>query len=100
MRNLYGGKGKNNWSLFLLCFGVSDWRLYRALSGKSTLYAVDWLWTGIRPQNPIILDLSVIIIQFSIKMEITIASILGIIAAILIYKEFSTIISNKSYRWC
>ncbi|NLM12221.1 MAG: DUF4321 domain-containing protein [Epulopiscium sp.] len=88
MRKVYGGKGKNSWSLFLLLLGgIVIGGFIGHYLGKVPY--MQWINYGqeFGLQNPIILDLSVIYIQFSIKIEITIASILGIIAAILIYKR-------------
>ena len=88
MRNLYGGKGKNNWSLFLLLLGgIVIGGFIGQYLGKVPY--MQWINYGqeFGFKNPIVLDLSLIYIQFSFKMEITIASILGIIAAILIYKR-------------
>lgn len=85
---MYGGKGKNKWSLFLLMLGGI------VLGGFIGHYLgqvpyMQWISYGkeFGLKNPLVLDLEVIYIQFSIIIEITIASILGIIAAILIYKR-------------
>ncbi len=53
---------------------------------------VDWLWwlsfgDEFGLQNPIILDLSVITITFGLTIKINIASVIGVIIALLIYRK-------------
>ncbi|WP_330381819.1 DUF4321 domain-containing protein [Defluviitalea phaphyphila] len=85
---MYGGKDKNSWALFLLLLGGI------VLGGFIGHYLgqvpyMQWINYGkeFGLKNPLTLDLDILYIQFSITIEFTIASILGIIAAILIYRK-------------
>ena len=53
---------------------------------------VDWLWwlsynQTFGLQDPIVLDLSVVSITFALMFRISVASIIGMLLAILIYKK-------------
>lgn len=53
---------------------------------------VDWLWwlsfgDQFGLENPIVLDLSVVTITFGLMIKINIASIIGVIVALLIYRK-------------
>lgn len=53
---------------------------------------VDWLWwlsysQTFGLQDPIVLDLSVVTITFALMFKISVASIIGMLLAILIYKK-------------
>jgi len=53
---------------------------------------VDWLWwlsysQTFGLQEPIVLDLSVVTITFALMFRISVASIIGMLLAILIYKK-------------
>ena len=53
---------------------------------------VDWLWwlsysQTFGLQDPIVLDLSVVTITFALMFRISVASIIGMLLAILIYKK-------------
>lgn len=80
------GTGKNYWALFLLILagivlGSFIAMLTEGISGLS------WLSFGqtFGFENPIVLNLGVIVLTFGLSIKITIASIIGIIAAALIY---------------
>lgn len=80
------GTGKNYWALFLLILtgivlGSFIAMLTEGVSGLS------WLSFGqtFGFENPIVLNLGVIVLTFGLSIKITIASIIGIIAAALIY---------------
>ena len=78
---------KNPWALFLLILaGV-------VLGGFIGTFASDvsflsWLNYGksFGLESPIILDLSILVITFGLKINITIASIIGILVALIIYR--------------
>lgn len=53
---------------------------------------VDWLWwlsfgDQFGLENPIVLDLSVVTVTFGLMIKINIASIIGVIVALLIYRK-------------
>ncbi len=80
------GTGKNYWALFLLILagivlGSFIAMLTEGVSGLS------WLSFGqtFGFENPIVLNLGVIVLTFGLSIKITIASIIGIIAAAIIY---------------
>ncbi len=82
-----GISGKNNWSLFLLLLAgiVIGGFIGELTSGVSGL---SWLSYGqsFGFQNPIVLDLGILVITFGLSIKITIASIVGILVAIIIYR--------------
>ena len=54
--------------------------------------SVDWLWwlsfgEEFGLENPIVLDLSVVTITFGLMIKINIASIIGVIIALLVYRK-------------
>lgn len=80
------GVGKNYWALFLLVLagivlGSFIATLTAGISGLS------WLSFGqtFGFQSPIVLDLGVMVVTFGLTIKITIASIIGIIVAAIIY---------------
>ena len=74
---------KNNWACFLLILaGI-------VIGGFiGNLLPIDWLNYGqtFGLSSPIVLDFSILCITFGLSIKITIASILGIIIGILIYR--------------
>ena len=78
---------KNKWSLLLLVLAgiVLGGFNGQLLSGIS---AFQWLNFGqtFGLTNPVVLDLGILTITFALTIKITIAGILGIIIAILIYR--------------
>lgn len=79
--------GKNNWALFLLLLagivlGGFIGELTKGVSG------LGWLNYGQQFgfANPIILDLGILVITFGLTIKITIASIVGVVLAIFIYR--------------
>ena len=82
-----GVAGKNTWALFLLLLtGI----VLGGLIGKLTegVQALDWLSYGksFGLTNPITLDLGIIVLTFGLLIHINIASIIGVLLAILIYR--------------
>ncbi len=78
---------KNKWSLLLLVLAgiVLGGFIGQLLSG---IVAFHWLNYGqvFGLTNPVVLDLGILTITFALTIKITIAGILGIIIAILIYR--------------
>lgn len=79
--------GKNTWALFLLLLAgvVLGSFIGQLASGVSGL---SWLSFGktFGLDSPVVLDLGVIIITFGLQINFTIASIIGIIIAAIIYR--------------
>lgn len=82
-----GFVGKNNWGLFLLLLAgiVLGGFIGNLAAGVSGL---GWLNYGqsFGFANPIVLDLGILVITFGLSIKITIASIIGVLIAILIYR--------------
>lgn len=74
---------KNNWACFLLILaGI-------VIGGFiGSLFPVSWLNYGqtFGLASPVILDFGIICLTFGLSIKITVASILGIIAGIIIYR--------------
>ncbi|MBO5373027.1 MAG: DUF4321 domain-containing protein [Lachnospiraceae bacterium] len=80
--------GKNNWALFLLLLtGIVLGGFIGELTSKIPF--LSWLNYGqsFGFHNPIVLDLGILVITFGLSIKITIASILGVLIAILIYRQ-------------
>lgn len=82
-----GAAGKNNWALFLLLLtgivlGGFIGELTKGVAGLS------WLHYGqsFGFADPIVLNLGILVISFGLTIKISIASIIGVIVAILIYR--------------
>ena len=76
-------RSKNNWALLLLILaGI----VIGGFIGDLTNIA--WLNYGrtFGLTSPIVLDLGVLVITFALTIRITIASIIGVIIAILVYR--------------
>ncbi len=81
-------KDKNIW--ILLVFILSGLVIGGLLGQLAS--NVDWLWwlsysQTFGLQEPIVLDLSVVTITFALMFKISVASIIGMLLAILIYKK-------------
>lgn len=74
---------KNSWACFLLLLaGI-------VIGGFiGNLLPVDWLNYGqsFGLSSPVVLDLGILCITFGLSIKITVASILGIVLAIIIYR--------------
>lgn len=80
-------RGKNNWALFLFILaGIVIGGFISELTAG--VPALSWLNYGqtFGLPTPIELTLGVIVIQFGLTIKITIGSIVGIIAAAVIYR--------------
>ena len=81
-------KDKNMWILLVFILsGLVVGGLLGQLASN-----VDWLWwlsysQTFGLQDPIVLDLSVVTITFALMFRISVASIIGMLLAILIYKK-------------
>lgn len=81
-------KDKNIWILIVFILsGLVIGGLLGQLASN-----VDWLWwlsysQTFGLQDPIVLDLSVLTITFALMFKISVASIIGMLLAILIYKK-------------
>lgn len=82
-----GTSKKNSWALFLMILAgiVLGGFIGMLAEGVS---ALDWLSYGqtFGLKKPIILDLGILVITFGLSIKITIASIIGMILAIIIYR--------------
>lgn len=81
-------KGKNNWALFLFILaGIVIGGFIGHYLGQLTY--MQWINFGdeFGFPAPVVLDLQVIYLELNLKIKITVASIIGIIAAILIYRK-------------
>ncbi|MCI8390376.1 MAG: DUF4321 domain-containing protein [Roseburia sp.] len=82
-----GIAGKNNWALFLLLLsGI----MLGGFIGNLTagIPGLGWLNYGqsFGFASPIVLDLGILVITFGLTIKITIASIVGVLIAIIIYR--------------
>ena len=82
-----GTGGKNNWALFLLILAgiVLGGFIGMLAEGVS---ALSWLGYGqsFGLEEPVVLNLGILVISFGLSIKITIASIIGVVIAILIYR--------------
>lgn len=82
-----GTAGKNNWALLLMILaGVVLGGFIGQLASKVSF--LSWLNYGqtFGLSNPLVLDLGILVITFGLTIKITIAGILGIVLAIVIYR--------------
>lgn len=79
--------GKNNWGLFLLLLaGIVLGGFIGSLAAG--VPGFDWLNYGqsFGFTDPIVLDLGIMVLTFGLSIKITIASILGVLLALIIYR--------------
>ena len=80
-------KYKNGWLLwlFILIGSVLGGLIAELTAGVHTL---SWLSYGqsFGLNSPLVLDLGVLVLTFALQIKITIASIIGVILAIIIYR--------------
>lgn len=85
--------GKNNWALFLILLtgivlGSFLGFLTKDIKAFSWLnYGLDFAIGDAKNRNIVSLDLVVLVIHFGLRIKITIGSIIGVIASILIYRK-------------
>ena len=82
-----GTGSKNAWALFLLVLAgiVLGGFIGMLAEGVS---ALGWLGYGqtFGLEKPIVLNLGLLVLTFGLKIKITIASIIGVVIAIIIYR--------------
>lgn len=84
---------KNSWALFLLILagivvGSFLGHLTKDVSALNWLnYGMDFAIGDANNNNIVTLDLGILMLQFGFRIKVTIGSIIGIIAAIIIYKK-------------
>jgi hypothetical protein len=82
-----GTVGKNNWALLLMLLAgvVLGGFIGQLASGVS---ALSWLNYGqtFGLTEPLTLDLGILVLTFALTIKITIAGIIGIVLAIIIYR--------------
>lgn len=81
-------RGKNAWSLMLLILtGIVLGGFIGSLTAG--MPSLSWLNYGqsFGLDEPVVLNLGILIITFGLKIKITVASIVGVVLAILIYKK-------------
>ncbi len=82
-----GTGSKNSWALFLMILtGIVLGGFIGMLA--EGVPALSWLGYGqsFGLQEPVILNLGILVITFGLSIKITIASIIGVILAIFIYR--------------
>lgn len=82
-----GTAGKNSWALLLMILaGVVLGGFIGQLASKVSF--LSWLNYGqtFGLSQPLVLDLGILVLTFALTIKITIAGILGIILAIIIYR--------------
>lgn len=82
-----GTAGKNSWALLLMILaGVVLGGFIGQLAAKIPF--LSWLNYGqtFGLSQPLILDLGILVLTFALTIKITIAGILGIVLAIIIYR--------------
>ena len=83
-------KYKNGWLLllFIMIGIVIGGLISEVTAGVSGLSWLSYRNTfGINSNgNPLVLDLGILVITFALQIKITVASIIGVIAAIVIYR--------------
>lgn len=80
--------GKNGWACFLLILaGVVLGGFLGSLT--ENMPAFSWLNYGqsFGLDNPIILNLGILVVTFAFSIRITVAGILGLVAGMIIYKK-------------
>ena len=82
-----GAGGKNSWALFLLLLtGIVLGGFIGMLA--EGVPALSWLGYGqtFGLDEPVVLNLGLLVLTFGLKVKITIASILGVVVAAVIYR--------------
>jgi ACR3 family arsenite efflux pump ArsB len=85
--------GKNKWALFLLILagivvGSFIGHLVKTIHFLSWLnYGIDFAIGKTDGSNVVSLDLGAVVVHFGIRIKITIASVIGAIASVIIYKK-------------
>ena len=82
-----GHAGKTTWALFLLLLAGIVLGGFIGMLAEG-VPALSWLSYGqtFGFDNPIVLNLGLLVITFGLNIKITIASILGVVISIIIYR--------------
>ena len=82
-----GAGGKNNWALFLLILAGIVLGGFIGMMAEG-VPALSWLGYGqsFGLEGPLTLNLGILVISFGLTIKITIASIIGVVLAIIIYR--------------
>ncbi len=82
-----GTGSKNAWALFLMLLAGIVLGGFIGILAKD-VPALDWLSYGqsFGLEKPVVLNFGVLVITFGLSIKITIASIVGVILAIIIYR--------------
>lgn len=82
-----GVLGKNNWALaFLILAGIVLGGFIGSM--VATIPGLSWLNYGqsFGLTNPVVLDLGILVLTFGLTINITIAGIIGVVIAIIVYR--------------
>ncbi len=85
---MYKSGGKNGWVLLLMLLaGVVIGGFMGTYLGRISY--LNWLAFGMDfgLNDPLVLDLGVLVVQFGIRVKLTISGILGIAFAVVLYKK-------------
>lgn len=82
-----GKGGKNTWALFLLILAGIVLGGFIGMLAEG-VPALDWLSYGqtFGLDEPLVLDLGLLVLTFALTIKITIASIIGVVIAVFIYR--------------
>ena len=82
-----GAGGKNSWALFLMILAGIVMGGFIGMLAEG-VPALSWIGYGqsFGLESPITMNLGILIISFGLSIKITIASILGVVLAIIIYR--------------
>lgn len=82
-----GAGSKNSWALFLLILAGIVLGGFVGMLAQDT-GALSWLNYGqtFGLDEPVVLDLGILVLTFGLSVRITIASIIGMVLAIIIYR--------------
>ncbi|QDW74031.1 DUF4321 domain-containing protein [Lachnospiraceae bacterium KGMB03038] len=82
-----GTKGKNSWALFLLILAGIVLGGFISVLAQGTS-ALSWLSYGqsFGLDEPVVLNLGLLVLTFCLQVKITVASIIGVIIAVFIYR--------------
>lgn len=82
-----GAGGKNSWALFLMILAGIVLGGFIGMLAEG-VPALSWIGYGqsFGLEEPITLNLGILVISFGLSIKITIASILGVVLAIIIYR--------------
>jgi len=80
-------KGKNNWTLFILILAGIVLGGFLGNLAESVSW-LSWLNYGqaFGLENPVVLQLGILVLTFGLNIRITIAGIIGIIIGIIVYR--------------